>query len=112
MFAGLREGKAPGRPSVLPKSWQVLAFRQLVQYKRVPYSGVVLSTPQEGPHGRAAIRAALPQGEKLDRRPRPPIAEEPPKPAEPSKTCGQTSRGGRGGRNADLPFKFTLVGGV
>ena len=72
---------------------------------------VVINTPQEGPHGRAAIRAALPQGEKLDRRPRPPIAEEPPKPAKPSKTCGQTSRG-EGGRNADLPLKFALVGGV
>ena len=52
----------------------------------LPYWGVVLSTPQEGPHGLAAIRAALPQGEKLDRRPRPPIAEEPPKPAKPPKT--------------------------
>ena len=60
----------------------------------LPYWGVVLSTPQEGPHGRAAIRAALPQGEKLDRRPRPPIAEEPSNPAKPSRTCGQTSRGG------------------
>ena len=85
---------APGRHRCCQNRGRCFPSGSSLNLNGLPYRGVVLSTPQEGPHGRAAIRAALPQGEKLDRRPRPPIAEEPPKPAKPSKTYGQTSRGG------------------
>ena len=60
--------------ALLLKSWEVLAFRQLVKYKYkraallVGGGAVALAhiTPQPGPHDSAAIPAALPQGEKLD----------------------------------------------
>ena len=39
LFSGLRGGQAPIRPPVLPKSWQVLAFRQLVKCKRAAVLG-------------------------------------------------------------------------
>ena len=43
LFAGLvlwtPGGQAPIRPPVLPKSWQVLAFRQLVKCKRAAIQG-------------------------------------------------------------------------
>ena len=100
LFSGLRGGQAPIRPPVLPKSWQVLAFRQLVKCYRAAVLGVVLNTPQEDPHDSAAIRAALPQGEKLDRRPRPPTTEEPSKPADPVQNLWQDHEGGGDRRNS------------
>ena len=111
LFAGPREDRPPAVHQCCQNRGRCFPSGGSLNINGLPYWGVVLSTPQEGPHGRAAIRAALPQGEKLDRHPRPPIAEEPPKPAKPSRTCGQTKKR-RGGRVADLLINCTLVGGV
>ena len=60
---------------MLPKSWQVLAFGQLVKYKRAVPLGGGAQHSLGSPYDSAAMLVALPQGGKLDRRPRPPATE-------------------------------------
>ena len=59
LLSGLREG--PISPPVLPKSWQVLAFRQLVKYKRAALlGGGAQHSPGRPPRQRRHTSSAAP----------------------------------------------------
>ena len=70
----------------------------------LPYWGVVLNTPQEGPHDSAAITEALPQTDALDRQ----QLKSRPSPQTPSKTYGKIKRG-EGGVMQTLYTSLSVV---
>ena len=83
LLSGLREGRPPSVHQYCQNRGRCLPSGSSSNVNGLPYWGVVLNTPQEDPHDSAAIPEALPQGEKLDRHPRPPATEEPPRPRRP-----------------------------
>ena len=94
LFSGLREGRPPSVHQYCQNRGRCLPSGSSSNVNGLPYWGVVLNTPQEGPHDSAAIPAALPQDEKLDGHPRPPTTEEPSKPADPVQNLWQDQEGG------------------
>ena len=112
LFAGLvlwaPGGQAPIRPPVLPKSWQVLAFRQLVKCYRAAVLGVVLNTPQEDPTTAPPYQQRCPRARNSTDALGHQQLKSRPSPQTPSRTHGKNNRGG--GVLQTCPPNAPLVG--